>query len=463
MTDVKRIKIDDIKIDFSIIGRENLNEEAVERYKDLINDGWEKAILLQKDTLRLIDGAHRLEATRRLSKGKILTKLADIKDGDLRAEAYRANREHGVPYSKEERNNIVVKLYTEDGKTQNEIGKLFRQSQGWISQIIKSEENINILVTNNTNIDHRREITPDGEIAIALLAIKGEKQEDLAEKFDINQSRVSQIKTDYVSKLRERYLEGEGRTKISDDTGIDLKLLDTLLVTVNDKDPLDFSLPMTTWWDGISLTDERQRKNRFPGNIPVQLVKNIFGLFTKPEYHILDPFAGGGVTKLACDDMIGRTYELFDIEPAISEIKYHSVREDNGGVILPPVKTNPDFIFLDPPYSSQKKGDYSPDNRDLSNITHKEFIDFFDSFFKEVRKEWEPKLAMLMSSQKDSGYIHDLPTECAYLLQKNEYKMIDHIVVHVNHPESRDIWVKRAKEGRWLLREHIHILVAEGQ
>ena len=118
-------------------------------------EGWCKAILIQKGTLKLIDGAHRLEATQRLGKDKISVTEIDIRDSDLRAEAYNANKKHGVPYTKEERNNIIVRLNTEDGKTQEEIAGLFGIHRTRVQQIIS------MLETNNTNTDKRREITPD--------------------------------------------------------------------------------------------------------------------------------------------------------------------------------------------------------------------------------------------------------------------------------------------------------------
>jgi len=320
MAKAKEVKIEDIVVDFSIIGRENLNEDAVLFYMKLMEKGWKKPVILQKDSMRLIDGAHRIEAANRLDKekkrpnrGKILATFNDIDDCNLRLHAYLCNQKHGVQYTKKERNQIIVNLYAMDGKTQQDIADVFGLTKQAISEIISKSNNGH---TDKTT-DKRRELTKDEEITIGLLAVKGEKQKDLAEKFKITQGRVSQIKTDYVAELRQRYSGGEGRMNIIIDTGLGSSQLDSLLVSATDKAPLDFELPLITWWESYGL-DERQGKHK--GAVPVQLVKNLLALFTKPGDHIVDPFAGGGVTKIACDDMVNRTYELFDLTPISKEM-----------------------------------------------------------------------------------------------------------------------------------------------
>lgn len=118
----------------------------------------------------------------------------------MRVEAYKYNQKHGVQYSKKERNAIIVNLYNKDSKTQQEIADVFGLSQPAITKILGIEENINNIKSNNSNkstktdknskADKRRVLTKDEERTVAFLAIKGEKQEDLAVNFEITQQRA---------------------------------------------------------------------------------------------------------------------------------------------------------------------------------------------------------------------------------------------------------------------------------
>lgn len=470
MTKAKDILIDKITVDLSIIGRERLNEDAVELYKGLMEGGWKKPVILQKGSLRLVDGAHRIEAAEQLGRNKIFAEERDIKDSDLRIEAYRYNQKHGVQYTKEERNKIIVNLYTKDSKTQQEIADVFGLSQRHVSEILGIEENTSNRENSNsskssksnknTKADKRRVLTKDEERTVALLAIKGEKQEDLATKFGTTQQRVSQLMTDYKAELRERYADGDGRMNIADAIGLNPSKLDEILISATDKDPLDFELPIITWWDSYGL-DKRQKK--IPGAVPVHLVKNLLALHTNPGDHVLDLFAGGGVTKIACDDMIGRSYELFDLSPDNEEIKQFSIIDDDANVSLPSVERKPDFLFLDPPYGSQKKGEYTKDKRDLSNLEIADYITVLKMFFKLIKDEWAPiKVALLMSSQRKKNMIYDLPSIFSEGFRSEGYTTIDHIVNQVNRPQSSNAPViESARKHRWLMREHIHILVVE--
>jgi len=120
----RRVDILDLKICRDLFIGFRLDEDEVQRYMELYRSGWEKAIRVQAGTNVVIEGFHRIEACKRLGLKKILVELVEVDDKDLRALAYKYNRPHGVPLTREERNNLIVKLYFEDGKTQQQIADL---------------------------------------------------------------------------------------------------------------------------------------------------------------------------------------------------------------------------------------------------------------------------------------------------------------------------------------------------
>ena len=133
-----RVAISRLKVREDLFIRFRLDEDAVQRYMELYRSGWEKAIKVQAGTNVVIDGFHRLEACKRLGLKKILVEPVEVDDKDLRALAYKYNRSHGVPLTREERNNLIVKLYFEDGKTQQQIAELMGLSIGLVNEVISN-------------------------------------------------------------------------------------------------------------------------------------------------------------------------------------------------------------------------------------------------------------------------------------------------------------------------------------
>lgn len=77
------------------------DEEAVERYAAAFDEL--PPITVQRGTFTLIDGRHRLEGAYRASSEVIRIREVDVDDEDLAVEAFRANLEHGKPYTMGER------------------------------------------------------------------------------------------------------------------------------------------------------------------------------------------------------------------------------------------------------------------------------------------------------------------------------------------------------------------------
>ena len=92
-------------------------------------------IVVQKDTYTLIDGLHRLDASKELEKKKIKVEILDIPNSELRAEAVRRNIKQGERLTPDEISRSIIDLRFRDKKTLKEIAEIVDLSEGRISQI----------------------------------------------------------------------------------------------------------------------------------------------------------------------------------------------------------------------------------------------------------------------------------------------------------------------------------------
>lgn len=67
-------------------------------------------LLVQRSSMRVIDGAHRLAAAKALGRQTVQVVLFDGDDDEARVEAIRANREHGLPLSAPDRKAAAADL-----------------------------------------------------------------------------------------------------------------------------------------------------------------------------------------------------------------------------------------------------------------------------------------------------------------------------------------------------------------
>ena len=135
----KQVPLKYIQVDDSVKSiREEQSEEAIGRYMEKYESGTSKPILVKeidRQHFILIDGHHRLEALKRLKAEKIEVEVIDIPDKEIYSKAVESNQGHGVPLTPKEQENILIKL-VEEGKTQQEIAKVFGVGQQAISKRI---------------------------------------------------------------------------------------------------------------------------------------------------------------------------------------------------------------------------------------------------------------------------------------------------------------------------------------
>jgi site-specific DNA-methyltransferase (adenine-specific) len=220
------INIDKIVIDEKIWIRKNYNRDAIERYKEWYESGKTKPLIVQAGTLKLIDGFHRLQALKELGIKKVEVIEKNIPDNELRVEALKINLEHGIPLSKEERNETIKKLYLEDNLTQSEIAKIVGLSQVQVSRILEKY----IMYKTNT------------VVVSEWLQNPKVNQEKLSKNYNITQGRVSQILNDFKQQVYDKFKKGWLKEEIIEwirknyNVKIDKKRLEEILLEFSDLD-----------------------------------------------------------------------------------------------------------------------------------------------------------------------------------------------------------------------------------
>lgn len=120
---------------------------------------------------------------------------------------------------------------------------------------------------------------------------------------------------------------------------------------------------------------------KYPGQVPGDILRNLFWLYTAKDDLVVDLFAGGGVTMDAAawwnaeakkaDSALWPVLQMsFDLVPSRKGIAKHDCSQPPH---VPRAARGASLYFLDPPYWKQKRGDYSADPTNLANLTLAEF------------------------------------------------------------------------------------------
>lgn len=128
---------DSIYIDEAILPRiGGVDSKLVREYAEMLDDL--PPIIVQKDTYRLIDGAHRTNAAYDPNSQTTLLRVIarDVKMKDLEEEAYRANVHHGKPLTSREKSNFARILFAKyPNKPVSDIARLAGISRPTASKI----------------------------------------------------------------------------------------------------------------------------------------------------------------------------------------------------------------------------------------------------------------------------------------------------------------------------------------
>ena len=104
----EKANIGDLKLDDSVWPRSALDEEAIERYRDCLQEL--PPIVVDRETMTVLDGWHRVEAHRREGLETIPVKYDSCVPHFFLARSYALNARHGLPMDNEIRDQIIVDL-----------------------------------------------------------------------------------------------------------------------------------------------------------------------------------------------------------------------------------------------------------------------------------------------------------------------------------------------------------------
>lgn len=314
----ERVKIVDLKLDSSIWPRSTLNEEAIERYRDCLQEL--PPIVVDRETMTVLDGWHRLEAYKREGIDEITPRYIDCPPHLFLAKAFALNAKHGLPVENEVRDQIIIDLRQEDEShdpmSEEAIAEVMGLSFQRVSQVI-----INILGARIFIKDK-----PKTREAIRLY-LSGVSQAKVAERFKVSQPTISSVVREYTKR---KDLISEHRKNRSH-----------LKSVVN--------YPQRGPWGDI----------KFRGNTSGYLLVDLIDYYQPKS--ILDPMEGSGTTG--------------DVAFDTGDIPYLGLDIQNGfDLVGDEVEGKYDLIFWHPPYYGAM--DYSNGHpNELSSLpSYEEFL-----------------------------------------------------------------------------------------
>jgi len=290
----EKANIGDLKLDASVWPRSALDEEAIERYRDCLQEL--PPIVVDRETMTVLDGWHRVEAYRREGLETIPVKYDSCAPHFFLARSYALNARHGLPVDNEIRDQIIVDLRQgKDGydpMAEEAIAEIIGISQQRVNQVL-----IRLLGASKF-------ITDKAKVRKAIrLFLQGMSHRKIADQFGVSQPTISSVVRDYSKRkdLISEHLRSRGHLKS--------------VVRYSDRGP---------WGDA-----------KFPGNTSGYLLVDLIDYYQPKS--ILDPMEGSGTTGDVAFDM--------------GDIRYTGLDLLSGfDLVADEVEGKYDLIFWHPPY-----------------------------------------------------------------------------------------------------------------
>jgi len=403
-----KLKIDDIKIDFDLYPRKEGNNEIITQYRNNVDQL--PPIEVQKDELILIDGFHRLQAHILEGKKTIHARLNDIPKDKILRTAILRNNAHGYQLNPEDKRELARRLWGEidDSNTnkKTEIGELLAVSGKCIERWTK-------------DIREKENEERDGRILDLWLSCWTE--EEIAEETGITRQAVNNI----IAKMRQ--------------------------MSENCHDPPE-SLRIYDVWQ-FSKCDDRYGSD-YPGRIPGQIIENLLWYYTEPKDIVIDPMAGSGTTIDVAKSMYRRVVG-YDIRPMRKDIIKRDTIKNGFPDKFKHKDYHPKLIFVDPPYFTMKKDNYSD-----KSISKTDLEGFYNTIQQLTENCYEVLpdggyFAFLIQNQTEKDLIDNKPIihtyNCCKIIEDVGFRLLRQI----NCPQGTQTFqpqqVNKAKEEKRML------------
>lgn len=257
---MEQVNISDLKLNKSIWPRSGLDEEAIERYRDCLQEL--PAVVVDRETMTVLDGWHRVEAHRREGVAVVPVSFDGCAPHLFMARAYALNARHGLPVSNSKRDEIILGLH-ERGMTQQQIANEMGCAIGTVNRVLSR-------FSTAENWDIRQGIRD---------YLSGMSLREVAEQHRVGKSTVERALRDYHQRkdLIAQHLRSRGHLKS--------------VVRYDDRGP---------WGDA-----------KFPGNTSGYLLVDLIDYYQPKS--ILDPMEGSGTAGEVAFDMGDIPYTGLDL------------------------------------------------------------------------------------------------------------------------------------------------------
>ena len=350
----EKANIADLRLDNSIWPRSALDEEAIERYRDCLDEL--PPIRVDTETMSVLDGWHRVEAHKREGIENISVTYDSCPPHLFLARAYALNARHGLPVDNEVRDRIIVNLRQgKDGVDpmgEEEIARVIGITQGRVAQVL-----VNLLGANNFTSDKAKV-----REAIRLF-LQGMSHRKIADQFGVSHPTISSVVRDYTKRkdLISDHLRNRGHLKS--------------VVQYSDRGP---------WGDA-----------KFPGNTSGYLLIDLIDYYQPKS--IFDPMEGSGTTGDVAFDMGDIPYTGLDLRSGFDLV----AGEPEGEY---------DLIFWHPPYHDAIDYDIPHPNNLSRCPSLSDYLDKLKLCMTKLLKhlDREGHLCILCSDPRKDGIIQPI-------------------------------------------------------
>ena len=384
------LKIEEIAWDPSIYPRANAWSTAlIAEYADAIEAGAEfPAVVVEKETRRLLDGKHRLEAHKKCGRAEIPAREVTIPDGQsAKYFAATLSATHGLRLS----NRDVKTLAEEDFERDPSL-----DPEAWGRRLGVSRAT----VYNHVSHILSRERASRETIAWRLSAL-GWTQREIAERLGVDTATVNRdlLQNSNLGKMQQTLGPSWNDQGIAEAAKrMELRLTDCYagaMAGMSDEERfkrLGIKIQPYDVWNFQGCHDLMGDKH--PGRTPGEIVCHVLWLYTQPGARILDPMAGSGTTLDACL-LMGRKARGYDIDLRHDR---PDIEEHDLSAGWPETAGKADLVYWDPPYFDKMDDGYVEGS--VSGLAPDEYLAWFGKRFSELGKTAKrgARLAFLMSN-----------------------------------------------------------------
>jgi DNA modification methylase len=345
----------------------------------------------------LIDGFHRWKAHQLNGETEIIVEVVNTpSEKELKRLAYQWNSNHGLQLDDKEKKKYAQEMIGD--LSVKELALILSVGESTIKRWTESQ---------------RKALEEDRNRKIVEMYLRAwNTQEAIADVVGLSQRQVSEI--------IDRSIDQWGEIS------------------------KDFTPPLYNIWN---LQKQDAAVDSHFGSFPLYFMQSFLHYHTEPLDIVFDPFAGGGTTVDACIKMFRRYYctDMKVTPGREKDILEHDIL--NG---FPKDMPKPAMMFLDPPYWTLAKKEYSEGKNDLGNMTKEQFYESMKKIAVEATGRNIEKIAYLIrpiwETGQEDGWNWVDPLFDMHDIVHDAYEIEARYTIPYSTQQYSGRWVERAKK-----------------